>query len=151
MADPDPPYPAATANLVVEDADAEFTFLEAALGVRVCHRREDEASVFPEVDGVVAESRGGRELMEEIRRREGEDLVMAGRTSGVESSPVTRHRRRAVDAILKPEIPAKGVPESYRWRWQIEADFKRRKSMLSLGHLPKEAPPAHAHGCRECC
>ena len=36
------------------------------------------ASVFPEADGVVAESRAGRVLVEEIRRTEGDDLVIAG-------------------------------------------------------------------------
>jgi hypothetical protein len=32
------------------------------------------------------------------------------------------------------------VLEFYRWRWQIELAFKRMKSILGLGHLPKKDP-----------
>lgn len=41
---------------------------------------------------------------------------------------------------LKPEVEAKEVSEYYRWRWQIELGFKRLKSILGLGHLPKKDP-----------
>jgi len=37
---------------------------------------------------------------------------------------------------MKPEI----VLEMYRGLWQIEMTFKRLKSILSLGHLPKQDP-----------
>jgi hypothetical protein len=35
---------------------------------------------------------------------------------------------------------AKQVLELYRGRWQIELVFKRLKSILGLGHLPKQEP-----------
>ncbi len=38
---------------------------------------------------------------------------------------------------LKEEISAKLILELYRCRWQIEIAFKRLKSILGLGHLPK--------------
>lgn len=38
-------------------------------------------------------------------------------------------------AVAGPE-----VAEYYRWRWQIELGFKRMKSILGLGHLPKKDP-----------
>lgn len=37
----------------------------------------------------------------------------------------------------KCEFSAKKILELYRWRWQIELVFKRFKSLLALGHLPK--------------
>lgn len=35
------------------------------------------------------------------------------------------------------EYPLQKILEIYRWRWQIELVFKRFKSLLELGHLPK--------------
>ena len=32
------------------------------------------------------------------------------------------------------------ITEYYRWRWQVELGFKRMKSILGLGHLPKKDP-----------
>ncbi len=36
-----------------------------------------------------------------------------------------------------PEMGAPQVLEYYRFRWQIELVFKRLKSLLAIGHLPK--------------
>jgi len=41
---------------------------------------------------------------------------------------------------LPPEIAAEQVLELYRLRWQVELIFKRRKSILRVGHLPKKVP-----------
>lgn len=41
---------------------------------------------------------------------------------------------------LGQETPASEVLEFYRCRWQIELSFKRMKSILGLGHLPKKDP-----------
>lgn len=41
---------------------------------------------------------------------------------------------------LTPTFPATAVLEFYRLRWQIELVFKRMKSILGLGHLPKRDP-----------
>jgi IS4 transposase len=35
------------------------------------------------------------------------------------------------------EMGAAEVLEYYRFRWQIELVFKRLKSLLAVGHLPK--------------
>lgn len=35
------------------------------------------------------------------------------------------------------EFTAPEIMECYRWRWQIELAFKRLKSVVQLGHLPK--------------
>jgi IS4 transposase len=50
---------------------------------------------------------------------------------------------------LKKLRPA-GILEIYRLRWQIELVFKRMKSILGLGHLPKKDPlSAQAHWVHE--
>jgi IS4 transposase len=36
--------------------------------------------------------------------------------------------------------PATRLLEYYRLRWQIELGFKRLKSVLGIGHLPKKDP-----------
>lgn len=41
---------------------------------------------------------------------------------------------------LSSTHPASDITEFYRWRWQIELGFKRMKSILGLGHLPKTDP-----------
>jgi len=41
---------------------------------------------------------------------------------------------------LPANTPASEVLEFYRCRWQIELSFKRMKSILGLGHLPKKDP-----------
>jgi hypothetical protein len=41
---------------------------------------------------------------------------------------------------LADSFPASAVLELYRLRWQIELAFKRMKSIMGLGHLPKKDP-----------
>ena len=41
---------------------------------------------------------------------------------------------------LADSFPAPSVLELYRLRWQIELAFKRMKSIMGLGHLPKKDP-----------
>lgn len=41
---------------------------------------------------------------------------------------------------LGPAVPAAQVLELYRARWQIELAFKRMKSLLQAGHVPKYDP-----------
>ena len=38
--------------------------------------------------------------------------------------------------------PARKVLELYRHRWQVELAFKRLKSLLALGHVPKSTDPS---------
>ncbi len=46
----------------------------------------------------------------------------------------------AVWTTLPRTFSAAAVLELYRLRWQIELAFKRMKSIMSLGHLPKKDP-----------
>lgn len=45
-----------------------------------------------------------------------------------------------VSNLTEPDISASQLLELYRLRWQIEIAFKRLKSILGLGHLPKQDP-----------
>lgn len=67
------------------------------------------------------------------------------RTAQRKQRKLSMESRKAAQYVLlwttlKPEITAKEVSEYYRWRWQIELGFKRMKSILGLGHLPKKDP-----------
>jgi IS4 transposase len=48
--------------------------------------------------------------------------------------------------VVVPSLPhsvtADEVLETYRWRWQVEIHFKRLKSILDFGELPKKNPAA---------
>lgn len=46
----------------------------------------------------------------------------------------------AVWTSLPQTFSASAVLELYRLRWQVEVGFKRMKSILGLGHLPKKDP-----------
>ena len=45
-----------------------------------------------------------------------------------------------VATSLSHDITAKQVLDLYRFRWQVEIAFKRLKSILGMGHLPKKDP-----------
>jgi hypothetical protein len=48
------------------------------------------------------------------------------------------HRYIVLATSLDQQISAKLILELYRFRWQIEIAFKRLKSIIGLGHLPKK-------------
>jgi len=59
------------------------------------------------------------------------------------------HRYVILLTSLPKEISALQVLELYRYRWQVELAFKRLKSIIGLGHLPKtdeESCKAWLHG-----
>ena len=59
------------------------------------------------------------------------------------------HRYIILITSLPEEVTASQVLELYRIRWQIEIGFKRLKSIMGLGHLPKkdeESSRAWLHG-----
>jgi hypothetical protein len=54
-----------------------------------------------------------------------------------------------ITSVGKDILSAKEIMELYRLRWQVELAFKRLKSILGLGHLPKtdpESAKAWLHG-----
>jgi transposase len=48
------------------------------------------------------------------------------------------HRYVVLATSLPDSVSARQVLELYRARWQVELAFKRLKSIIGLGHLPKE-------------
>jgi len=67
------------------------------------------------------------------------------RRASKQQKKVSRKSREAakyfmVWTSLPATTPANEVLEFYRCRWQIELSFKRMKSILGLGHLPKKDP-----------
>jgi hypothetical protein len=65
--------------------------------------------------------------------------------SAKKQKTVSAQRRKAAQYFmiwtsLSPETTAQQALAYYRSRWQIELSFKRMKSILGLGHLPKKDP-----------
>jgi len=67
----------------------------------------------------------------------------------VDSDTLALHRYIILGTSLPNSITAFQIAELYRIRWQIEIAFKRLKSILGLGHLPKtdeKSSKAWLHG-----
>lgn len=65
------------------------------------------------------------------------------------SETINLHRYIILVTSLPEDVSASQVLELYRIRWQIEIAFKRLKSIMGLGHLPKkdeESSRAWLHG-----
>jgi len=48
------------------------------------------------------------------------------------------HKYIIIATSLPKEVDARLILELYRFRWQVEISFKRLKSIVGLGHLPKK-------------
>jgi len=81
-------------------------------------------------------ARAARRKLQHRARKTGEAL---GRATLEAASYVT-----LFTTLPKAEFPARRILEWYRLRWQIELAFKRMKSIMHLGQLPKHA----AASCR---
>ncbi len=67
----------------------------------------------------------------------------------LDSETLELQRYMIVLTSLPKEINTDTILETYRYRWQIELAFKRLKSIMELGHLPKtdeESCKAWLHG-----
>jgi hypothetical protein len=72
-------------------------------------------------------------------------LIKMEREARKEKKELSAKSRRAAQFFivwtsLTDQTPAPEVLAFYRCRWQIELGFKRMKSILGLGHLPKKDP-----------
>lgn len=77
---------------------------------------------------------------EDQTRRAARKIRRRAQRSGVEPKPETLEYANYVmvfTTLSKRELKAAEVLEWYRLRWQIELVFKRLKSLLRVGHVPK--------------
>lgn len=76
------------------------------------------------------------EMAEHNIRRAKKELSKKQRC--IDPETLALHRYLILATSLPETISAQQVLELYRIRWQIEIAFKRLKSIMGLGHLPKE-------------
>jgi len=71
-------------------------------------------------------------------------LVRAARKKQKQVRPETLEAAGYIIVLttLGPSTPTSAVLELYRSRWQVELAFKRIKSLLGAGHVPKKDPQA---------
>ena len=79
--------------------------------------------------------RKSRVAAERARLKLERDAKADGYTASPESLELTQYIM--VLTSLPPEFSASQVLELYRCRWQVELAFKRLKSLLGAGHVPK--------------
>lgn len=94
---------------------------EGCIAVRVCSIRKSR----------MAAKKARLALLREAKKKQRtvhpNTLKMAGYIAILTTAPAER-------------LPAPVALETYRGRWQIELVFKRLKSLVGLGHLPKKDP-----------
>jgi len=56
----------------------------------------------------------------------------------IDPNTLELHRYIVLATSLNQKINAKLILELYRFRWQVEIAFKRLKSIIGIGHLPKK-------------
>lgn len=80
----------------------------------------------------------------EAARLSREKLTRAARKKQKQVRPETLEAAGYIIVLttLGPGTPASEVLELYRSRWQVELVFKRIKSLLGAGHVPKKDPEA---------
>jgi hypothetical protein len=90
--------------------------------VRICVKRKDEEGCEK-----------SRKRLERRASRKGNNL---------REKTVLFNEFIVVVTSLPHSVSAEEVLETYRWRWQVEIHFKRLKSILDFGELPKKNPVA---------
>jgi hypothetical protein len=93
------------------------------------------------VAGRVVAVRRSRAAAERARKR----VAHVARRNQHQASPLSLKLASYVmifTTLPKSHYSARQVAEYYRLRWQVELVFKRMKSIMSLGQLPKHDPPS---------
>ena len=88
------------------------------------------------IEGRLVAVRRSAEATEQARRRL-ESRAKRNQTTVSEQSLVFAEYLM-IWTTLAPDISSIDILNTYRLRWQIELVFKRMKSIMSLGHLPKK-------------
>jgi len=88
--------------------------------VRICARKKDKDAI----------EKSQRKLERKKSRKQ----------ESISEDTVTFNNYIVLVTMLPREILAEQILELYRWRWQVELYFKRLKSILDFGELPKKRP-----------
>jgi len=92
-----------------------------------------------------------RQSAEATRRPSSVCVGGAARTKHGVGGGVGIRRYFLVWTTLSAAFPAAAILDLYRLRWQIELVFKRMKSILGLGHLPRRTLSAPKLGWKANC
>lgn len=82
--------------------------------------------------------RKSRTATQECQRKMIKERAKRGKTPSAESIELAGYIL-ILTSVPKEQLPAKAVLELYRCRWQVELGFKRLKSLLAAGHVPKSS------------
>ena len=91
------------------------------------------------ISGRICAIRKNKHLREQSKKRVRE-------TCARKQKPVSKESLKAAEYVFvfttlsSDEASAQDILDLYRGRWQIELVFKRLKSIIGLGHLPKQDP-----------
>lgn len=88
--------------------------------IRICAKRKDPDAII--------------RTQKKLRRQESKRQIKISDETKVFNEYIV------VVTNLSDDIPAEDVLEAYRLRWQVEIYFKRLKSILDFGELPKRRP-----------
>jgi len=130
-------------SLPLFDANGErLNILRTVRGTRVGLPREWDARVHLPKGGIVrgrliAIQRSAQAVRAERRRLK---RRAQRRQEKVSEESLKAARYFMIWTSLSRSVPTATVLEFYRLRWQIELVFKRMKSIMGLGHLPKTDP-----------
>jgi hypothetical protein len=126
---------------LVDEKDRRFPLLKKLKTVRRAGQTADwrvwVASADPPIAGRVC----GIQKSEEAIRRAQRRLTRKQQTGRGTVTAETREYARYVlvfTTLPQSRATAEQVLECYRLRWQIELTFKRLKSVVQLGHIPKQ-------------
>lgn len=135
------------------ESGAPFDVLEHVAGMKVDEPREWmlEATVKNAAERIpvrLCALRKSPEAADHAVRRARKELTRKGKKVSREALELQRYFL-VLTSLTNEDISARQLLELYRVRWQIELAFKRLKSIMGLGHLPKkdfESARAWLHG-----
>jgi len=130
-------------RLYVVGTGEEFDLLEALQGLAIGEigdwdveaRAADKAPMKLRVCGV----KKSREAAEDSAQRALRKARERGYTLDRETQEL-QHYVVLATSVGRASMTAEQVAELYRIRWQVEIAFKRLKTIMGLGHLPKTDP-----------
>ncbi len=126
---------------LVDERDRPFPLLKKIKTLRRAGQAAEWRVWVPSGDQSIAGRLCGIRKSEDAVRRAHRRLTRKQQDGKGEVTPETREYARYVlvfTTLPRSRATARQVLECYRLRWQIELTFKRLKSVVQLGHVPKQ-------------